>query len=183
MDSGGAMVKKGIIVIASLALITVLVVLGLNFLKGPPAVIEQPPPHRSYLRDFLADTGLTFVPVARNDFAYYELRTVDEQLAGFIFLGVEEGWGGPIHLFVKTDAAGIMQRVHVWRHSETPIYVVGMDAFLGTFADYKAEAELIWQEDVHGITGATVTAAAIIAAVYGPGRTAYQKGIFMQRER
>jgi len=166
-----------------IALITALVVFGLNLLEDPPKVIEQQPPHRAYLSVFLADTGLTFVPAVRNDFAYYELRTVDEQLTGFIFLGVEEGWGGPINLFVKTDAAGIIQRVHVWHHTETPIYVVGMDAFLATFADYKAEAELIWQEDVHGITGATVTAEAIIAAVYVPGRMAYQKGIFMQRER
>jgi Na+-translocating ferredoxin:NAD+ oxidoreductase RnfG subunit len=125
---------------------------------------------------------LTFIPIARNDFVYYELYTTDEQLAGFVFLGTEEGWGGPINLFVKTDAAGIIQRVYVWHHTETPIYVAGMDTFLATFAGYKAEAELIWQEDVHGITGATVTAEAIIAAVHGAGRASYQKGIFIRRE-
>ncbi|MCI2425821.1 FMN-binding protein, partial [Candidatus Acetothermia bacterium] len=72
--------------------------------------------------------------------------------------------------------------VHVWHHTETPIYVVGLDAFLVTFANHRAEAELIWQEDVHGLTGATVTAEAIIAAVYRPGQIAYRKGIFIERE-
>ncbi|HAZ31127.1 MAG TPA: hypothetical protein DCY61_00220 [Dehalococcoidia bacterium] len=174
------MARKGIIVIGIIALITVLAAFILNFFEQPPPDIVEP--HSAYLKDFLAGTGLTHIPVVKNDFAYYELHTADEQLAGFVFLGTEEGWGGPINLFVKTDAAGIIQRVHVWHHTETPIYVVGMDAFLETFAGYEANVELIWQEDVHGITGATVTAEAIIAAVHGPGRAAYQKGIFIRRE-
>ena len=180
------MFKKAIIIIATIVIITLVAVLAafaLNlFEQPPPDIVAQEPPHRAYLQDFLADTGLTFVPIIKNDFAYYKLHTADEELAGFIFLGSEEGWAGPINLFVKTDDAGIIQRVQVWRHTETPIFVVGMDDFLATFADYKAEAELIWQEDVHGITGATVTAEAIITAVYKPGRTAYQKGIFIRKE-
>jgi transcriptional regulator of nitric oxide reductase len=193
--------KKGIIVIAIIALIVVVAVVGLNLLEklppeiieqeppstvyppaeDPPEVIEQEPPYRVHLRELLANTGLTFVPIGRNDFVYYRLHSADKELAGFVFLGTEEGWGGPINLFVKTDAAGIIQDVYVWHHTETPIFVVGMDDFLATFVDYKAEAELIWQEDVHGITGATVTAEAIIGAIHGAGRAAYQKGIFMLR--
>jgi uncharacterized protein with FMN-binding domain len=166
--------KKGIIVIAIIALIAVVVVVGFN-------LFEQPPPHRAYLRGFLAGTELTFAPVVSNDFAYYKLHSADEELAGFVFLGTEEGYVGPINLFVKTNAAGIIQHVYVWHHTETPIFVVGMDEFLATFANKTAEAELIWQEDVHGITGATTTAKAIIAAVHEAGVAAYQKGIFIQR--
>ncbi len=128
----------------------------------------------------MAATGLFFVPAEKNGFVYYELHCDDRQLQGFVFLGDEEGWGGPINLFVKTDRAGIIQRVHVWQHEETPIYVVGMDEFLATFVAHRAESELTWQEDVHGITGATVTAEAIIAAIYEPGITAYRKGIFQR---
>jgi Na+-translocating ferredoxin:NAD+ oxidoreductase RnfG subunit len=102
-------------------------------------------------------------------------------LAGFVFLGSEQGWGGPINLFVKTDVAGMIQRVYVWHHTETPFWVVGLDDFLADFAGYRADAELRWQEDVHGITGATVTAQAIIAAVHEAGRAAYQQGIFIRR--
>lgn len=167
------------IVIAILPLISVLAAFGLNqAIDSSPAIAQQEPEHRAYLRDFLVDTGLTFVPVVRNDFVYYKLHTADDQLVGFVFLGRKEGWGGPIDLFVKTDAAGIIQRVYVWRHRESPGYVVGLDEFLETFVGHKANAVLTWQKDVHGITGATVTAEAIIAAVHEPGQTAYQKGIF-----
>ena len=109
------MVKKSLIIIAVIALITMVAVFGLNRFEQPPPgipdIIAQEPPHLTYLKDFLADTGLTFVPATKNDFAYYKLHTADEELAGFIFLGNEEGWGGPINLFVKTDAAGIIQRL------------------------------------------------------------------------
>ncbi|MCI2424657.1 FMN-binding protein, partial [Candidatus Acetothermia bacterium] len=164
------------------------VALGLYFAgvfgEEPAPIPEQVEtiPHRIHLRNFLADTALTFIPAAKDDFAYYTLHTADRRLAGFVFLGTEVGWAGPIKLFVKTDIAGIIQRVHVWHHTETPIYVVGLDAFLVTFANHRAEAELIWQEDVHGLTGATITAEAIIAAVYRPGQIAYRKGIFIERE-
>ena len=172
-----------IAIIATMTLATVLTAFNLNFFgQSQPQLIEEEPSYRTHLKDFLADTGLRFVPVVRNDFTYYELYTADEQLAGFVLPGTEEGWGGPINLFVKTDVAGIIQRVYVWHHTETPIYVIGLDDFLATFAGYKAEAELIWQEDVHGITGATVTAEAVITAVYESGRAAYQKGIFIRKE-
>jgi Na+-translocating ferredoxin:NAD+ oxidoreductase RnfG subunit len=158
-------------IVVLVALIAVVAAYALGFFVQP---------HRAHLRDLLAGTGLTIVPVVRDDFAYYELYTADEQLAGFVFPGTAEGWGGPINLFVKTDAAGVIQRVHVWQHTETPTHVVGLDAFLATFAGHEAGAELVWQEDVHGITGATVTAEAIIAAVNGPGSKAQQRGIFIR---
>lgn len=180
------MSKKAMAVIVTIVIIILLAVLttfALNFFEQPSLdIAEQGLLHQTYLKDFLAETELTFVPVVRNDFAYYELHTADQQLTGFVFLGTEEGWAGPINLFVKTNVAGIIQCVQVWRHTETPIFVVGMDDFLATFADYEAEAELVWQEDVHGLTGATVTAEAIITAVYGSGRTAYQKEIFIREE-
>jgi Na+-translocating ferredoxin:NAD+ oxidoreductase RnfG subunit len=178
------MSRIGTIVIAIIALIAVVAVAGLNlFEQPPPDNVTQEPPHRVYLRDYVTGMELTFDPVVRNNFTYYRLHSADKELAGFVFLGTEEGWGGPINLFVKTDAAGIIQRVYVWHHTETPIWIVGLDEFLATFAGYRAEADLIWQKDVHGITGATVTAEAIIAAVHEAGRTAYQKGIFIGREK
>lgn len=177
------MFKKRIAVIAIMVPIAVFIIFGLGCSEPPPPeIVEQEPPYRAYLKKFLAESRLTFIPVIKNDFAYYELYTADQQLAGFVFLGTEEGYTGPINLFVKTDTAGIIQRLQIWEHTETPIYVMEMDAFLATFADYKAEAELIWQKDVQGITGATITAEAIIAAVYEPGKTAYQKGIFTREE-
>jgi uncharacterized protein with FMN-binding domain len=171
--------KKAVLITAGMALIAVLAVVAVNLMeRSPPDIADPEPPHRTHIREHLAGTGLAFEPVEGNGLRYYTLHSADRQLAGFVLLGTEEGWTGPIHLFVRTDPAGVIERVQVWHHTETPIYVVGLDAFLATFAGYKADATLTWQEDVHGITGATMTAQAIIAAVRGAGSAASQRGIF-----
>ncbi len=136
------------------------------------------PLYESYLEDFLASAGYRYIQAAKNDFTYYELYANGDKLTGFLLPGVGEGWGGPIFMFVKTDTAGIIRQVHVFRHAETPIYVVDLEGFLSTFAGFKAGTELKWQSDIHGLTGATLTAEAVIAAVRDIGQKALEKGIF-----
>lgn len=157
----------------------------ITLLEDPPiapAPDEEPitePAHRDYLRAFLVDTGLTFTAAVKDDFSYYALYDDAGLLQGFVLFATEEGWGGPIDLFVQTDLAGTIERVYVWRHEETPIFVMDLDAFLKTFTAHPATAQLIWQEDLHGLTGATVTAEAIIAAVQRVGSLAQTKGLFI----
>lgn len=191
------MKNKALAIAAFTVLIIVGIAFGINMAARPdqeperaepvePAPVEtqipakgiEMPPYESYLKDFLTDTGYRYVQAIRNEFTYYELYTNDDQLAGFVLPGIGEGWGGPIFMFVKTDTEGIIRRVHVWRHSETPIYVVGLDGFLSSFAGFKAADELLWQTDIHGLTGATLTAEAVIAAVHNIGQKALEKGIF-----
>lgn len=178
--------KRNLIIAALLAYLVMAVLeLGLFFFAGPLPGKEQEagerPPYRAYLELFLAGSGYTLKPAYKNGFAYYELYSAGERLAGFVLHGTGEGWAGPLYLFVRTDTAGTIKQLHVWHHRETPLYVVDLDAFLSTFAGFEAEAGLEWQKDVHGITGATVTAEAIIAAVHQTGEKAYQKGIFTGR--
>lgn len=149
-----------------------------ELITGDTNIIEEELLYGAYLEKFLVDTGLTFNATVKNGFIYYELYD-EEQLQGFVFLGEEEGWAGPIHLFVKTDKAGVIQQVAVWHHTETPIYVIEMAIFLESFTEHFIMAELIWQKDLDGLTGATITAESIIAAVHEPGLIAYQKGIFL----
>ena len=146
----------------------------------PEEYIEMPP-YESYLKAFLTDSGYTFGQTEKNGFVYYELFSEGNNPAGFVLPGVGKGWGGPIFMFVKTDTVGAIKRVHVFKHSETPIYVVDLDGFLSTFAGYKAGEELEWQSDVHGLTGATLTAEAVIAAVRDIGQNALEKGIFTKQ--
>ena len=56
--------------------------------------------------------------------------------------------------------------------------MIGLNDFLITFRNHKAEAELRWHTDIHGLTGATFTAEAIIKAVRDVGIKAYEKGVF-----
>ncbi len=66
----------------------------------------------------------------------------------------------------------------MWHHTETPIFVhpVRLREFLNTFANHGVDTELKWQTDIHGLTGATVTAEAIIREVHELGIRA--KGIY-----
>jgi len=146
-----------------------------------PAQNIQKPPYESYLADFLAESGYSFSQKEVNGFIYYELLDAANNPAGFVLPGVGQGWAGPMFMFVKTDTAGVIRLVHVWQHSETPIYVVDLDSFLYTFAGFKAGEELEWQSDIHGLTGATLTAEAVIAAVHDIGQNAMANGIFTVR--
>lgn len=116
----------------------------------------------------------------KDGFAYYELRDADGDLQGFVFLGEEEGYGGPIRLFVKVDSEGRIQKAHVWEHSETPVYVhpMKLGEFLDTFTTQKIGTELKWQTDIHGLTGATQTAESIIRGVRKLGIRAKERQIF-----
>jgi len=194
------MKKNAIAITAFVVLIIVGIAIGMGIALRPPkdaeknelvipdpAKIQLPeeyiemPPYEGYLETFLIDTGYTFNQAKRDDFVYYELFSEDKNPAGFVLPGVGEGWGGPIFMFVMTDMSGIIRRVHVWQHSETPIYVVDLDGFLSTFAGFKVGEELRWQSDVHGLTGATLTAEAVITAVRDVGQIASEKGIYTER--
>ncbi|HAZ30281.1 TPA: hypothetical protein DCY65_01760 [Candidatus Acetothermia bacterium] len=140
------------------------------------------PAHQEHLAALLANTGLTFTAATKDDLNYYRLYDSAGRLQGFVLPSTEQGWGGPIELFVQTDPAGVIARVFVWRHQETPIYVVGLEDFLRSFRVRPAQAQLVWQRDVHGLTGATVTAEAIIAAVRRAGTLAQEKGVFIPPE-
>lgn len=177
-------IKKRFIIVTGIAVVVMVTSVFIFALQGKRRQLVQISAeggsYRTHLETFLEDSGLTSVRKEKEGFTYYELRDTDGDLQGFIFLGEEEGYGGLIRLFVWTDIKGIIQRIDVWQHNETPIVVPPdeLRRFLDTFVPKRAEAKLEWQQDVHGITGATITAEAIIKAVYEQGLAAYERGIF-----
>lgn len=138
----------------------------------------EKPVYWDYINELLLNTGLEAHQASKNDYSYYRVENEARELSGFIFSGTGEGWGGPIELLVKTDVAGTIKQVYVWEHSETPLYVHGLDEFLATFRENQAHRKLVWNENIHGLAGATITAEAIIAAVGEIGSTAKAMGIF-----
>jgi len=184
----------------SLALFIIISLFGIIF-TGCSEQVETPPPlptpsveenienitepvyipplqYTEYLEQFLSDTGLTSIPSERNGFSYYILNNNENEKAGFVFKAQGDGWGGPINMFVKTDMLGNIKRVYVFDHLETPIYVVDLDNFLNSFMNFRIDTDLVWQKDIHGLAGATLSAEAIIEAVNNVGTQAFEKGIF-----
>lgn len=134
--------------------------------------------YKDYLKIFVSNYNLSNVVGKKNEFLYYYLYDNARELQGFVFLAEEEGWAGPIKLFIKTNLQGEIQEVYVWHHTETPVYVIGIDDFLASFVGHKIDASLTWQQDVHGITGATVTAESIIKAIFNQGIRASEEDLF-----
>lgn len=180
-------VKKRLIIVTGLAVVVVMTLVFIFTIlakrRQSSEIVAEEALYKVDLEAFLEDSGLTSVRKEKEGFSYYELQNVYGDGQGFIFLGEEEGFGGPIKLFVKTDLEGIIQRIDVWQHKETPIVVPPFELrrFLDTFVPKRAEAKLEWQQDVHGITGATITAEAIIKAVHEQGLAAYEREIFSPR--
>lgn len=174
--------KKILVIIPGLIVLIVLISLFTILRTGerPQEIVPEEALYRTHLDSLLANTGLTPVKKERDEFVYYELYGDCGESKGFVFLGEEEGYIGPIRLFVQTSPIGTIQKVYVWDHRETPVYVpsIKLGEFLETFVDYEVDRELKWQTDVHGLTGATGTVEAIIIGVRNLGLMAKEKEVF-----
>lgn len=72
------------------------------------------------------------------------------------------GYAGPINLWVRFDAEGTLEQVLLRHHTETPTYVTGIPAWLGLLEGHRLGQPFTGRDGVDGLTGATVTAEAIL---------------------
>jgi spermidine synthase len=75
-----------------------------------------------------------------------------------------KGFGGPMNLSVKVDAAGIIKEIKVFQHQETFSYIRRLGIFLEQFKDRNL-SEGFSLSNVDAISGATVTSTAVIDIV------------------
>ncbi len=104
---------------------------------------------------------------------YWRIRRGEETLyaaESAALAGGISGYGGPFDLLVIVDESGILERVVLVRHNETPSYVLGVRDFLSSFAGLSPAAPLEPGRDVDAITRATVTSDAFAAAARVTGR-------------
>jgi hypothetical protein len=80
---------------------------------------------------------------------------------------VPRGYAGPVPLLVGVAADGTITGVRILEHNETPAYVVGVESgeFLQQFAGRKITDPIRLDEDIDGVSRATVTAAAVTEGV------------------
>lgn len=77
-----------------------------------------------------------------------------------------KGYAGPIHLLIGLNTRGDIASVRLLKHQETPSYIdSGLPLFLSQFQGRPAGAPLRLDENIDGISRATVTSKAIIRAV------------------
>ena len=77
------------------------------------------------------------------------------------------GYGGPVTVGTEVDRFGIVQRVLVINHNETPAFIkkIRKDRFFDQFVGKEVSAPLKLEEDIDGVTGATVSSKAFSKAV------------------
>jgi Na+-translocating ferredoxin:NAD+ oxidoreductase RnfG subunit len=107
---------------------------------------------------------------------HYEAYTLDGD-GGHLPLGavfrstevadVPRGYAGPVPLLVGLDRRGTITGVRLLGHHETPSYAAGVERpeFLSQFVGKNAADPLRLDEDIEGVTRATVTAAAVTGGV------------------
>ncbi len=106
-----------------------------------------------------------------DDFTYTAYKAENEFLA-YISLGQANGYGGPLQLAVATDLQGSVIGISVVEQRETPSWFkkVTDHGFLKTLIGKKYNDSFIVGEDVHAVSGATVTSRAMAQAVLEASR-------------
>jgi hypothetical protein len=86
---------------------------------------------------------------------------------------VPRGYAGPVPVLVGLDGKGTITGVVLLEHNETPSYAAGVGSreFLGQFTGRTVFDPLRLEEDIDGVTRATVTASAVTNGVRISART------------
>ncbi|MFC1856218.1 4Fe-4S binding protein [Thermodesulfobacteriota bacterium] len=102
----------------------------------------------------------------------YEARDSYDDVIGYCFNSYDlapevKGYAGPIKLFIGMDKSATIKDVSIIAHNETKLYMQKLldDKFLGQFRLKSAASEFKLDNDIDGVTHATVSAKAIADSV------------------
>ncbi len=157
--------------ILTLVCVIAALVLGAVYKNTAPLIAAQKEKEtQQALKQALPDAD-KFIMQRIDDEIYYE-GYKDERLAGYVITVKAEGYSGDIEMMVGIDKKGVITGVQILTQQETP----GLGArcievkygekdpwFTRQFRQKKAEEVSL--ENIETITGATITAEAIIDAI------------------
>ncbi|HHW07176.1 MAG TPA: 4Fe-4S binding protein, partial [Clostridia bacterium] len=109
----------------------------------------------------------TSYQTAGGKYPAYRVYDGRQELVGYAVLAEASGYGGPLAVLVGIDAAGTVIGTEIIRHRETPLYLemVMEQDFLAGFRGKSFADPLLPGRDLDGVSGATVSAKGIAAAV------------------
>ena len=106
---------------------------------------------------------------------HYKIFSLDngskeKALTGIAFLTTDlapkvSGYGGKIKILVGLDTSNNIVATHLISHSETPAFTSHFSEFLGQFSGKNIFDNFILEEDVDGMTGATISSTAVNKAI------------------
>jgi hypothetical protein len=94
-------------------------------------------------------------------------------IVGYAAVGEGNGYGGPLHVIVGVDPTGNIIGMQIIENHETPGFfrLVGSSGFMDQFQDKTIRDPMQLENDIDGISGATLTAEAIATSIRQGVRT------------
>ncbi len=126
----------------------------------------------------------SFEPIGQQPAVARALAADGEFIA---YLGIDEsvGYGGPVLAGIIINPDGIIRNVVILEHKETPAYITKITK-AGYFRQYlrkSAQNSLEFENDINGVTGATLSTRAIANSVRNIAHTVAAKGLHVTPEK
>lgn len=122
------------------------------------------------LRQFY-EPDTVFQIISDTPLIYNITSKIDAGLLLYVAIETSNGYGGPTTVATEADAKGVIQRVLVLEHKETPAFFNNLqdEKYFKQFESVKVSSAFVLDEDIDGVSGATVSSKAFAQAVQAGG--------------
>lgn len=122
------------------------------------------------LRQFY-EPDTVFQSISDTPLIYNITSKIDAGLVLYAAIETANGYGGPTTVATEVDAKGVIQRVLVLEHKETPAFFNNLqdEKYFKQFESVKVSSAFVLDEDIDGVSGATVSSKAFGQAVQAGG--------------
>lgn len=119
--------------------------------------------------------GERFEKLSGQVYAAYADESQEDPI-GYVALGEASGYGGPMTVAVAVNPSGVIQKVVIAEHKETPAWIkqVQRSDFLQSLTGRAYSESFAVGQDLDGVTGATTSSKAIAQAALDGSRKAAQ---------
>jgi hypothetical protein len=141
---------------------------------------QQPRPEVHFSAQRLAEvSGSQRFQQRDEPFVHYLGSTAEDALDTVVLASMAavpevRGYGGGINLLLALDREGSLRGVRYLDSHETPAYIAGIQAWLDGLASRDLSAEPLTLEHIDGLSGATLSSRAALAAINQSVQTAGQ---------
>ena len=125
--------------------------------------IAAKPDYQALLKELLADHTLTRVTEAEGGQIVFR----DETEGNYVVISEAEGYGGPLIIGIRASAEGKIAEILNLGNKETPAYFEKLkkNRFFRQFAGKTVSADFLLDEDIDGVSGATISSQGFTTAV------------------
>ena len=122
------------------------------------------------LRQFY-ESDTIFQPVSDTPVIYTITSNNDASILHYVAIETTDGYGGPTTVATEVDVKGVIQRVFILEHKETPAFFKNLqdENYFKQFESMKVNSDSLLDEGIDVVSGATVSSKAFSQAVQAGG--------------